>query len=56
LVTTKTAALVMAALLTLLTAASALAEAGNEAQANGLVVACSEPTVAFMNPLCGWRG
>jgi hypothetical protein len=54
--TTRTTALVLAALLTLLTAATALADEGKEAQANGLAVACVEPSVALMNPLCGWRG
>ena len=48
-------ALVLAALVLVLTATGALA-VSEEGTENGLTVACGEPLVAVMNPLCGWAG
>ena len=51
---TKTVrALVLASPLLLLTAPGALA-VSEEGTENGLTVACGQPLVAVMNPLCGW--
>jgi len=46
-------ALVLAALVGLATAATALA-VSDEGIENGLSVACAQPLVAVMNPNCGW--